>query len=1137
MHANHATLVRVNNPFAPYRDREVRDLACAGPIGALAPRTRSPFIIQRNGVSVLRRDWDQPVERGDIITVIVLPQGGGGGGSNPLRIILMLAVMVFATWAAPQLLGTTFGAYAATAMGSTGLFLSVATGVIGMAGSMLINALIPPPKLPSSQQSSGQTPSPTYSLQAQGNTARIDSAIPVQYGRMMAYPDLAAMPYAEYAGNEQYLYQLFCLGQGEYEIEAIRVEDTAISSFEEIEYQIVPPEGAVTLFPANVVTSVEVAGQDAPGILAGATYSQTGTTVTVSKTAHGFVIGRHVYLLVSSGTLLSAGYVVATVAADTFTVTAASATTSGDCTIQTIIGPFVASAATTTANTIAVDVILPRALYYANNSGGLDQVSISFAADLRQIDDTGAPIGSWYTAGSETITLATNTPQRFSYRYGVATGRYEARLRRTDEKETDSKYGHDLAWGGLRAYLPNTTDYGLVTLIAMRMRASNNLSQQASRKINVICTRKLRTWNAIDGWSVPVATRSIAWAFADAAQNQTYGGKMADAHLDLAGLYALDATWTSRGDNFDARFDNTLTLWEGLTKIANAGRAKPFMQGGVLYVARDQSATLPVALFSMRNIVKGSFSVEYIMPTDDTADVVEASYFDDVAWSPRRVSGKLVDSLATRPAKIDLFGVTNRAHVHREAVYQAASNRYRRRLIRFTSEMESFIPAFLDPIAIQHDMPQWGQHGEVTAVETVTNLLTYSEQFDNAAWTAITTKVLTANTDAAPDGTLSADTITDNSAVAWLGAGQTVTVANDSATYAASVYVKKTSGGTAATFGMNINLTGGTPVSSNPRLNTDTGATAGSNTSVHSVGNYWRLTSLITNNASGNTSLRVSIYPATAGYGSMSDSSAAQGSAVIWGAQLEAAPTAGPYVKTAPTDRAAQVLNLTEPLTWATSGTHYIGLRKKDGSVDGPIEVTWAGKSSVACVTAPTVAPYTGSDYERTHITFGWGETWRQLARVISVTPRGLYQAEILAINEDPSVHTADVGVTAPAVSSSQLPNMFTLPTVQGLVVASSTGDINTMLLSWQSAAGADHYLIEQSSGDGSWTRVGETSTAAYAVRVLYGSSTLVRVAAVGVTRGPWVTVSYASGADYMWVAGDDTDEMWSVGDDADVMW
>lgn len=942
---DHAVLVRVNNPFAPMKDREVRALSARGPIRACAPKTARPFIIQRNGVSVLRKDWDQPVERGDIITVIVLPQGGGGG-SNPLKIILMIAIAWIAPYAA-GFLNTALG----LGLGASGI--SLLTGAIGMVGNMLINALIPPPKPPTPQQAQAlAAPSPTYNLQAQGNMARLDAAIPVHYGRTIAFPDFAAMPYAEYAGNEQYLYQLFCLGQGYYDIEAIRIEDTPISSFEEIEYEVIEPGGTLSLFPANVVTSVEVAGQEAEGKVTGATYSQSGTTtITVTKTAHGYAVGKQVYLDFTTGTAPDGGYTIATVPdANTFTVeAAASATTSGDVEIQPYIGPFTANAATTQANTIGIDIILPRGLYYANDKGGLDAVSISWAVELRQIDDSGTPVGSWTVAGSESLNLSTTTPQRFSYRYAVASGRYEARLRRTNTKQTDAKYGNELAWGGLRAYLPDTRDYGQVTLIAMRMRASNNLSQQASRKVNVIATRKLRTWSGT-AWSAPVATRSIAWALADAAQNTVYGGRLLDARVDLDGLLALHNTWEARGDHFDGRFDNTLALWEGLTKIAAAGRARPFMQGGILYVARDQAAALPVALYSMRNIVKGSFSVEYIMPSEDTADAVEVSYFDNIAWQPRRVTAALAGSTSSNKAKIDTFGVVDREHAYREGLYQAANNKYRRRLIKFATEMEGFIPALLDPIAIQHDMPQWGQFGEAVAWDDVTNTLT-----------------------------------------------------------------------------------------------------------------------------------------------------------------------------------------LSEPLTW-DAGTHYIGLRAKDGSLDGPIVVTpGANEYQVVLATEPAFQPYTGSDYERTHVVFGWGETWRQQARVVSATPRGLHQVEILAINEDASVHTADVGVTAPAVSSSQLPNLFTAPVVLGLTVRSQPGEVSIMLLSWQAAQGADHYLIEQSAGDGTWTRCGETAAANYTAKAIYGNATLLRVAAVGLTRGPWVTVSYADGADYMWSAND-SDLMWNA-DDTTSMW
>lgn len=108
--------------------------------------------------------------------------------------------------------------------------------------------------------SSAAAPSPTYSLQGQGNHARLGQPIPVFYGRHIIYPDLAAMPYTRYENDDQILYQLHCIGQGKYDLESIRIEDTPISSFEEINYEVLAPGQTITLFDADVVTAPEVAG-------------------------------------------------------------------------------------------------------------------------------------------------------------------------------------------------------------------------------------------------------------------------------------------------------------------------------------------------------------------------------------------------------------------------------------------------------------------------------------------------------------------------------------------------------------------------------------------------------------------------------------------------------------------------------------------------------------------------------------------------------------------------------------------------------------------------------------------------------------------------------------------------------------
>jgi predicted phage tail protein len=289
-------------------------------------------------------------------------------------------------------------------------------------------------------------------------------------------------------------------------------------------------------------------------------------------------------------------------------------------------------------------------------------------------------------------------------------------------------------WGEARAYLANavatTQPLPDVTLLAIRMRATDNLSQRSSRLINCIVTRKLSVLlpSPAGGgaWSAPQATRSIAWAFADILRAR-YGAKLPDSRIDLATLHQLDQTWAARGDFFDAIFDQQITVWEALTRVARCGRAVPFLQGGIVRIVRDEHRTLPVALFSTRNIVKNSLKIQYVMPGEETADSVTVEFFSSRTWKPDEVTVSLPGSSTDNPAKLRLFGCTGAAQATREGQYIAAANRYRRRIITFRTELEGLIPTYGDLIAIAHDMPSWGAGGEIVAWDADTLTATTSE--------------------------------------------------------------------------------------------------------------------------------------------------------------------------------------------------------------------------------------------------------------------------------------------------------------------------------------------------------------------------------------------------------------------------
>lgn len=156
-------------------------------------------------------------------------------------------------------------------------------------------------------------------------------------------------------------------------------------------------------------------------------------------------------------------------------------------------------------------------------------------------------------------------------------------------------------------------------------------------------------------------------------------------------------------------------------------------------------------------------------------------------------------------------------------------------------------------------------------------------------WAGAATR--TNNVSAAPDGTTTASTVNDNSAVVNQPASQVLTVPNDSGTYVFSFYIAKTSGGTAPTAQINLSLSGGTPITNAAYLNTDLGTILGANGFCVEAGNgYWRFWMPIVNNLTGNTSLTVALYPAACAYGTTTPDVALTGIKTVWGAQIELVP-------------------------------------------------------------------------------------------------------------------------------------------------------------------------------------------------------------------------------------------------------
>ncbi|RDH86365.1 MAG: hypothetical protein DIZ78_09350 [endosymbiont of Escarpia spicata] len=185
------------------------------------------------------------------------------------------------------------------------------------------------------------------------------------------------------------------------------------------------------------------------------------------------------------------------------------------------------------------------------------------------------------------------------------------------------------------------------------------------------------------------------------------------------------------------------------------------------------------------------------------------------------------------------------------------------------------------------------------------NLLSYSEEIDNAAWIDIGTPVITPNADIAPDGTLTADTIKDDDAASSELVYQAASSFDVASAYTGLAYIKKDSTPRASRFaGLRLYFQGSTNENSYICLDTSTGEISDNGSlgspvvSVSGEGDYWRVSITESSADQSNTAVYLRLYPSLGASASWVHSVAAIGSCAPWGLELKEGSTPGIYVKT-----------------------------------------------------------------------------------------------------------------------------------------------------------------------------------------------------------------------------------------------
>lgn len=642
--------VIVRNPFDA-SDQVAVDVPVENKtIQQLVARAPGEFVVSINGGIVPENEYDltTPVA-GDCIVIVPVPQGGGG--KNILRLVAIIALTYVTGGIASGAIG-----------GLSGGAAFAAAAAVQIGGTMLINALLPPP-MPSVDgfKQDNVEDSPTYGIDGAKNTSTEGIPVPLCYGRHRMAGNVIAL-HSENVNDSQNLYMLINAGEGEIDgIEDVMINDQAINLFDEVSTEI----------------RTGTAGQSAIGW-----FNRTIKPMSV-------------------GVKMSNQY------------------TERDTSDE--------------VDAIRVDVTFPNGLLIVDEKSGKRKTnSVEIEVILQGLGGVlpdqaylypSAPNNVW--TRKVTISAKQGTALRRSIAIdGLREQKYRVKVRRTKAENTSQFHAESVYLTDINEIINERVRYKHTALLGLKIK----LTDQLNGVPNVTYINrgiKIKVWNTATNAWVRKASSNPAWIVYDILTNTRYGGNVPESQIDLYKFREWAKFCDENDLDFNGVIDGSASLWDAMQPVLRVGHAKLVMMGTKYTLAIEKPDT-PVMMFSQANIIKGTFSNEWLSMSDRTNEV-EIRYYDKNDNYKQR-SVKLYDEQAIsrgqvqRMSSLTLPGVTDAKQAQYEAMLALNLNKYIRQTVSFDAYIDSIACTIGSVIYVQHDMPKWGYSGRIRPGSTTSRL-------------------------------------------------------------------------------------------------------------------------------------------------------------------------------------------------------------------------------------------------------------------------------------------------------------------------------------------------------------------------------------------------------------------------------
>jgi hypothetical protein len=699
-------------------------------------------------------EWEYATPKaGQQVTVRVVPTGGGGGGKDILRVFAMIAVIAVAFWVT----GGGAGAFLPEALGmglaSGTTAAAVAGGIIAIGGTLAVAALIPPPKpklaaLSGGAESAGT--SPALSLTGVRNQFAPYGVIPQVLGTHRVFPPLAARPYTEIVGSDQYLHALFAFGYGPLVLQDFKIGETPLSQFTDVEMAILDNyngSDAIPLFPSDVYEDALSVELTAAGSWQTRTSQANATQLSVDLSfpngivefgLNGTSLSRTVeldieYRAVGASVWLDAQQAATTASATTafggntdLTFTAVVSgyagnnlsveyytvadfasgaiqltfLDSGNTRLACYLAPDVTAAQLRTVMNINVNAVLTTTLAPGSDGSGL----LASANGVRTQLSGGVNATTAHVFTDNRATLL-----RYNRRWPVAAGQYEIRVRRITADASSATIRDQSYWTMLR-----TIQTGLavrkqgVTLVAIRIKATDQLNGTLD-EFNAVAKTLCLDWNG-SSW-ITRTTNNPASLFRSVLQGQANARQIPVGRIDLPTLQSWHARCAAAGRTYSAVRDFRSTLFETLRDVATIGRASYTLRDGLHSVVEDLPQATPVQVFTPRNSwgfkatklladIPHAVRVRFVNASKGFQQDVRYVYNDGY-----NADGSNGLTAATRFEEMDMPGCTDPDLAYKLGRYHIAVATLRPEVFTLSADVENLVCTTGDRVDVSHDVP------------------------------------------------------------------------------------------------------------------------------------------------------------------------------------------------------------------------------------------------------------------------------------------------------------------------------------------------------------------------------------------------------------------------------------------------